>query len=111
MNALILKEMHSILPGMDVLVTGTGKASVVPSMMTTSLQLTCVVHVEVVEKKSVLIVKEMHLILPGMDVLATGNGQVFVVPSMMMISLQQTCVVPANKIQLSIWHKHQQYNI
>ena len=90
---------------MDVLDTGTGKASVVPSMMTTSLQVTCAAHVEAV---NVLIMKEMHSIQPGMDVLATGAGQVFAVPSMMTTSLHPKCVVPASKIQLSILCKHQQ---
>ena len=83
---------------MAALDTGTGKASVVPSMMTTSLQLTCVVHVEVVEKKSVLIVKEMHLIQPGMAVQATGTGQVFVVHLMMMTSLHPKCAALVNKM-------------
>ena len=71
-------------------------------MMTTSLQQTCAVHVEVVEKKSVLIVKEMHLIQPGMDVLDTGTGQASAVHLMMMTSLHPKCVVLASKIQLSI---------
>jgi len=94
-----------------VLDTGTGKASVVPSMMTTSLQATCAVHVVEVDKKCVKILKEMHLIQPGMDVLATGTGQVFAVPSMMMTSLHLKCAAPANKNQLTISHKHQQLNI